>query len=289
LRAGIFLIASGIAVAVTGLREAALQPGATEASQPVEAVLAASVLRASPPSASAVASPPGRSTLTEEPAPSPAIPNAPPSGAALVRSLQRELARVGCYVGADNGHWAGATRKAMRAFIERVNATLPTGKPDLVLLALVQGHQGLACGHCPAREEPSANGRCLPKALVARASTEAAAPGALEARVPLAAVSGERRKTSRSAHRSPPPSQGRMSIGARAVAPHPPERDVKLATVEPVPAEQASQPRKERRAARHGRRHVASPRSRGHLRQMRQAYRPFGRPRGIAALFFGIF
>jgi hypothetical protein len=215
----------------------------------------------------------------------------------LVRSLQRELMRVGCYVGADDGLWPGATRKAMRAFIERVNAKLPTAKPDLVLLALVQGHQGLACGNCSAGEEPSTDSRCLPKALAARAAAERAAPGVLDAPLALSAVSDERLpaaaarqgKTVRSAYRSPPPIEGRMSIGAGAVVPQPPEREVKLATVEPPPGPQAAQPRKERRVARHGRRQVASFRSRGHLRPMRQADRPFRRPRGIAALFFGIF
>jgi hypothetical protein len=295
LQAGIFLIVSGIAVAVMGLRETAVQPVATEVSQPVEPVLTASVLHASPPPVSAVASLPGKSTITEKPAPSPTISSAPPTGATLVDSLQRELTRVGCYGGAADGLWSGSTRKAMKAFIERVNAKLPTGRPDLVLLALVQGHQGLACGNCSAGEEPSANGRCLRKALVARA--EGAGPGVLEAPLPLAAsdqrlppaAAARQGKTVRSAYRSPPPIEGRMSIGARAIAPQPPERDVKLATVEPVPGPQAAQPRKERRAARHGRRHVASLRSRGYLGPMRQAYRPFRRSRGIAALFFGIF
>ena len=41
-----------------------------------------------------------------------------------------ELRRVGCYGGELNGVWTPATRLAMKAFTERVNATLPVGDPD---------------------------------------------------------------------------------------------------------------------------------------------------------------
>src|SRR5690349_13734274 len=51
----------------------------------------------------------------------------------LGRELQRELARVGCYEGERNGIWTPATRKAMKAFTDRVNATLPTEEPDYIL------------------------------------------------------------------------------------------------------------------------------------------------------------
>jgi hypothetical protein len=69
---------------------------------------------------------------------------------ALARELQRELARVGCYDGEINGAWTTSTREAMKAFIERVNAALPTNQPDAVLLTLVKGHSGKACGApCP--------------------------------------------------------------------------------------------------------------------------------------------
>jgi hypothetical protein len=73
----------------------------------------------------------------------PALPPKPrtliPTGrAAIGRQLQRELKRVGCYDGNLNGEWTRPTRQAMNAFIDRVNAKLPTNVPDGVLLALVQ-------------------------------------------------------------------------------------------------------------------------------------------------------
>ena len=46
----------------------------------------------------------------------------PTDRASLARDLQSELRRVGCYSGELNGIWTPATRKAMKAFTERVNA-----------------------------------------------------------------------------------------------------------------------------------------------------------------------
>jgi hypothetical protein len=85
-----------------------------------------------------------------------------------------------------------------------------------------------------------------------------------------------------------------VGIGPVAIgAVQPAAADAKLAAAEPLAAlPQTAQPQRERRAARHGHRHVASLRSRGYLRAMRPtryAFRPFGRPRGLAALFFGGF
>ena len=88
---------------------------------------------------------------------------------ALARELQRELARVGCYDGKINGAWTTSTRQAMKAFIERVNAALPTHHPDAVLLTLVKGHSGKACGApCPSGQGRADTGRCVPTAILQR-------------------------------------------------------------------------------------------------------------------------
>jgi peptidoglycan hydrolase-like protein with peptidoglycan-binding domain len=79
---------------------------------------------------------------------------------ALARQLQSELKRVGCYDGEISGVWTPRTREAMKAFTTRVNATLPVDKPDHILLALLQGHHGVACApkpvlaKAPAKPEP---------------------------------------------------------------------------------------------------------------------------------------
>lgn len=70
---------------------------------------------------------------------------APDDKIALIQDLQRNLQRLGCYDGTVNGVWTPATRDAMRAFIERVNARLPTDQPDEFLLNLAASHEKKAC------------------------------------------------------------------------------------------------------------------------------------------------
>jgi hypothetical protein len=102
----------------------------------------------------------------------------PSDRAAVTRELQRELKRVGCYDGEVHGVWTPAVRKAMSAFIERINAVLPTEEPDQILLALVRGHANRACGvACPSGQAMDADGRCVPAAiLAARKNTRTARP-----------------------------------------------------------------------------------------------------------------
>jgi hypothetical protein len=86
----------------------------------------------------------------------------------LGRELQRELARVGCYEGELHGIWTPAARKAMKAFTDRVNATLPTEEPDYILLSLVQAARDKVCGaNCPADQVLADGGRCVPSAILA--------------------------------------------------------------------------------------------------------------------------
>jgi len=99
-----------------------------------------------------------------------ANPADPETRAELASDLQRELRRVGCYQGEITGTWNAATRRAMAAFMERANATLPFDDPDYVLLALVQSHQDIACtAECPAGQI-SDGARCVPRAVVAQAT-----------------------------------------------------------------------------------------------------------------------
>ncbi len=99
--------------------------------------------------------------------------------AGLARELQRQLKRVGCYDGEINGVWTPGARKSMKVFTDRVNASLPVEQPDYILLAMVQGHQGLACSRtCPGGQDLAEDGRCLPKAVVAAASKKRGADNA---------------------------------------------------------------------------------------------------------------
>src|SRR5262249_14624938 len=86
----------------------------------------------------------------------------------LARELQRELRRVGCYEGEINGGWTTSTKRAMKPFTERVNASLPIEEPDVVLLSLIQGQPDKVCAQpCPAGESAE-GGRCVPTAVAAR-------------------------------------------------------------------------------------------------------------------------
>jgi hypothetical protein len=98
-----------------------------------------------------------------------------PERASLARELQRELKRVGCYDGAINNSWTLSTRTAMKAFNNRINAMLPVDMPDQILLALVQDHRDRVCDvACPAGEGLAKDGRCLPNAILARATKKVA-------------------------------------------------------------------------------------------------------------------
>lgn len=114
--------------------------------------------------------------------------------AALAADLQRELKRVGCYGGAINGGWTTSTRRAMSAFMQRVNASLPFDEPDYILLSLVQTHDGIACGACPQGEQQAASGQCLPTAVLAE--IDAAAK-------PRADSAAKARRVAKSKHTAP--------------------------------------------------------------------------------------
>lgn len=162
----------------------------------------------------------------------------------LIRDLQKQLKRVGCYDGEVDGSWGPASKRAMAAFTDRVNATLPVEEPDFILLTLVEGHRAAACGKgCPRGQVLSA-GRCLPSAVVAKSerrgsrSSAGAVAAATESRrepARLAAPGSQAATAARAprpeatvAEMSPPPQalrraddilEGRMSIGGPALPP----------------------------------------------------------------------
>jgi hypothetical protein len=118
---------------------------------------------------------PGRSAAPAAPMQRAAVP--PGDRVALTRALQRELRRVGCYGGDINGVWTTSSRMAMKSFVDHVNAALPIDSPDHILLSLVQGHQGTACGSlCPPEQAADGTGRCIAGAQSAKAAGDGTAP-----------------------------------------------------------------------------------------------------------------
>jgi hypothetical protein len=126
----------------------------------------------------------------------------------ITRELQKELKRVGCYDGEINAVWTQSARKAMKDFLDWVNASLPVSQPDNVLLSLVQGHPGNACSKsCLAGEGLSQDGkRCIPNAVLAQTAKKAKpTPAVTEWTTTVTAVTA-----------SPPALDGRMALAGPA-------------------------------------------------------------------------
>jgi hypothetical protein len=113
--------------------------------------------------------------VTAEPSRAAVIRSATPGDARtrfeLARDLQRELKRAGCYWGEITGAWSPGTKRAMAAFMDRANATLPINEPDYILLSLVESHSEISCSAaCPSGQMMDQSGRCVPNAVIAQAS-----------------------------------------------------------------------------------------------------------------------
>ena len=127
---------------------------------------------------------PDRNAAVAVPAPRPVQPSqranpVPGDRASLVRELQRELKRVGCYSGEVSGVWTTSSRMAMKSLTDQVNATLPIDNPDHVLLSLVRGQQDGTCGApCASGQTTNENGRCMPGATLTKAPGDVTPPEA---------------------------------------------------------------------------------------------------------------
>jgi hypothetical protein len=159
-------------------------PSTSVPAPPANVVQSQAPIRFGAEAASAVASAPAVVTVAPTNRPRLAI-NAAPNASApttdrtqLARELQKELRRVGCYDGEINGGWTTSTKRAMKTFTERVNASLPVEEPDFVLLSLVQGQADKTCGRpCPAGEAAADGGRCVPAAVATTPRKAAHNPG----------------------------------------------------------------------------------------------------------------
>jgi hypothetical protein len=136
---------------------------------------------------------------------------------ALTRELQKELRRVGCYEGDISGTWSQSTRRAMKTFIERMNARLPIEEPDAVLYALLKAQDQPVCGKaCSAGEVQSADGRCIPSVLLAHIKSKAAPSAAVVEKPSVAMVAGSVGTTPQSTE---PSLEGRMRLAGPSSGP----------------------------------------------------------------------
>jgi hypothetical protein len=283
---GFFLILGGLAVAAyvmpsgndanepdtaRGTDVAKTSPADERPSMDVAAVKPQPAFRSVAPATSRTAEPvpafstPVVVTIAQRPSdPSAASPRAAPipkDRDTLARELQKELKRVGCYEGELNGVWTPLTRRAMKAFTDRVNATLPVEEPDAILFAMVQGHQDKACGKpCPSGQGLSEDGRCLPNAILAKAAKKGPPPATVAqlpksnpapAEKPAPAITGWSTVTTAAAPApalapaiasaptvGPSPAEGRMALAGPTVPPQIPALAVKAASPAPPRAVQ---------------------------------------------------
>lgn len=86
----------------------------------------------------------------------------------LIVDVQQELKRVGCYQGYIDGDWGPGSKRAMQAFIRKINASLPIDEPDAILLALLKSHASSTCAvGCGPGQIENASGQCTPAAVFA--------------------------------------------------------------------------------------------------------------------------
>src|SRR5215467_8655569 len=143
---------------------------------------------------------------------------------ALARELQKELRRVGCYEGDINGTWSQSTRRAMKAFIERMNARLPIEEPDAVLYSLVKGQDEPVCGRaCNRGEVQSADGHCIPSVLLAHVKGKSV-PLVTTAAVEKPAVASVGGLVATAAPSTEPSLEGRMGLAGPTIGTTTPPR-----------------------------------------------------------------
>jgi hypothetical protein len=298
---GLGLVAVGVALAVHTFVRLAQVPDTAGLASPSLSTLADADAAARGVARPANTSPPAErrvSAALVEVAPTRTIASPPasapeqPRGPDLIRALQRELRRTGCYAGRVNGEWTRSTQSAMKAFTARVNASLPVDRPDIVLLALLQGERGVACGSCPAGQQLGPGGDCLPAAILARTARSEAAthePAVVEGRRPAASSRiVATRALAPTGVNSAPPIEGRMSVGGPkpASVEHSPPGALAVAVPSHGGTHQATAGDARRSAGHRAHRLV---RARGHAYPppRRYAYRPVFGLRGVAAFLFG--
>lgn len=140
---------------------------------------------------------------------------------ALVRDIQKELKRVGCYTGEANGQWTQSTSRAMATYVGSSNASLPVDKPDVAFLAMLKVEKAeTGCSpSCGKGQVSAGSGICVPRPILAsRGKVDGAAPA------------------ERTAAAQPLP--GAMAIGGPKVEAGQDETGISPSVANPPPSEQ---------------------------------------------------
>jgi hypothetical protein len=87
--------------------------------------------------------------------------DAPTEPEALIRVVQTELKRVGCYSGGIDGQWGDRSREALADFAGFTQLSLPTDEPTSEALQAIAGQKSRVCPLQCSADENEANGRCV--------------------------------------------------------------------------------------------------------------------------------
>jgi hypothetical protein len=147
----------------------------------------------------------------------------------LVTKLQGHLKRVGCYWGKVDGVWGRGSKRAIKAFMASVNASLPFKSPDYLMLNLLEGQKTAACqSPCGNGLQRAASGQCVAPQVIAslanrrKASDQRPSESATSSWQPTVTPKVKRHRVAalessqeiKTTRRRPPPLPGRMAVGA---------------------------------------------------------------------------
>lgn len=124
------------------------------------------------------APPPSRAPEPPAAAPTPSGPDEE----ALARNLQRELARVGCYSGSQDGNWGSGSRAALEQFAKHTHTALPAERPTPAALDAVSERKVRVCPLDCDDDEVERDGKCVARPRAKSRRAERRPPRRPEAR-----------------------------------------------------------------------------------------------------------
>ncbi|HRD75966.1 MAG TPA: hypothetical protein PK264_08505, partial [Hyphomicrobiaceae bacterium] len=82
---------------------------------------------------------------------------------ALIKSIQKELKRVGCSPGAENGRWSASVVKAIENFSRITKMKLDSASPTDDILSALRGRSSRVCPLVCDDDEIVVGNECRPK------------------------------------------------------------------------------------------------------------------------------
>jgi hypothetical protein len=157
-----------------------IQRAKREEAQRVAAVREELLQEARDKAQAANASQPTVVATVPSPSPNPTTPPPEPSVGmdreAMVRLLQGELKRLGCYPGSVDGRWGGKTTDALKSFASYAKVRIPSDEPSLAALSAVTARKERVCPLQCVDSEIESKGQCVAKPSKAKVKTRSVEP-----------------------------------------------------------------------------------------------------------------